>query len=153
MADGTKRSRVARDADVRRGIRAGLRLAVGLAGIATVAIGVNVVRGAPGNPLGWWLLVMAFYGVFGVLGGALLGLLRPLGRRYPGRVLIALVLLLVVYGGGTISFYPLIALRPDPPPLPGLLALVVVLCILMAPVYAATARSGALARFWDKAGE
>ena len=153
VREPSRRSPAARRADVRRGIRAGLRLALGLAGVATVAIGVHAFGDAPGLAFGWWLLVIAFYGIFGVLGGALFGLLRPLGRWYSGRVLIAYLLLLLVYGGGSVAFYPLIAMRPDPPPLIGLLLAAAVLCVILAPVYAATATSGALAQFWDEARE
>lgn len=63
---------------MRRGIRTGLRLALGLAGVATIAIGIQAVGDTRGQTLVWWLLVIVFYGVFGMLGGALFGLLRPL---------------------------------------------------------------------------
>lgn len=76
-----------------------------------------------------------------------------MGRWYPGRVLIAYLLLLLVYGGGSVAFYPLIAMRPDPPPLAGLLLVGAVFSVVMAPIYAATWKSGALARFWDEASE
>jgi hypothetical protein len=138
---------------VRRGIRTGLRLALGLAGVATIMIGVSAIGGPRGQVLGWWLLAVVFYGVFGALGGALFGLLRPLARWYLGRVLIAYLLLLLVYGGGSVALYPLIAMRPDPPPLMGLLIIGALLCVVLAPLYAATPKSGALARFWDAAGE
>lgn len=137
---------------MRRGIRTGLRVALGLAVVATIMMCIYAIVDARGQLFGWWFLALVFYGVFGVLGGALLGLLRPLARWYPGRVLIAYLLLLLVYGGGSTALYPLIALRPNPPPLVDLLVTGALLCVVLAPLYAATANSGTLARFWDEAG-
>lgn len=143
------RSSAQRTQDVRQGVRAGLRLAIGLAAVASVIIMINAIHSPSGNPFVAWLLVLAFYLIAGVLGGGLFGLLRPLGKRFWGRALIAYLVLVLVYAGGTVALYPLISQRPNPPSLSGLLITAAILCVIMAPVYAATAESGALPRLWD----
>jgi hypothetical protein len=130
-----------------------MRLAVGLGGIATVILIINFVQVRKGNPVLAWLIVMAYYLVAGYLGGALFGLLRPLHNRYLGRVLIAYLLLVLVYGGGTVAFYPLIAQRPNPPSLAELLIAWVVLSLILAPIYVATVKSSALPELWNSSHE
>jgi len=147
------RSPAERAVDIRRGIRTGLRLAVGLGGIATVIIVINALQVRTLTAVLIWPLVMVFYLVFGFLGGALFGLLRPLGRHYLGRLLIAYLLLELVYGGGEVAFYPLIKQRPNPPSLEALLILASLMCVILAPFYVFIAKSGALPGLWESSGD
>ena len=64
--------------------------------------------------------VLAFYYSAGILGGAVFGLLRPWQHRRIGKLASAWVILYLVYGGGTIAFYPLAksATGRSVPPLP-----------------------------------
>jgi hypothetical protein len=96
---------------------------------------------------------MVYYLVAGYLGGALFGLLRPLRNCYLGRVLIAYLLLVLVYGGGTVAFYPLIAQRPNPSSLAELLIAWAVLSLILAPIYVATVKGSALPELWDSSHE
>jgi hypothetical protein len=134
-------------------MRTGLRLATGLGGIATVVIAINALQARTLNAVLVWPIVMVFYLVFGFLRGALFGLLRPLGNRYVGRLLIAYLLLMLVYAGGTVAFYPLIAQRPNPPSLAELLIAWAVLSLILAPFYVAMVKGSALPSLWDSSQE
>ena len=127
-----------RRADVREGIRTGLRYAAGLSVIATAAIAVGVARGAAGQAVVIWLAAVACYFLAGTLGGALYGWLRPARSKLWGRLLTAYLVLFLVYGGGSVAFYPLFVLA-DPtiravPVLP-MVGFWAVLCLGLAPVY------------------
>ena len=149
----TIRSSAERSEDISKGIRAGLRLAVALGVIASVILVINAVQTRNGNPLSTWLFVVVFYIVAGILGGALFGLLRPLRHRYLGRVVIAYLLLVLVYGGGSFAFYPLIARRPNPPSLATLLIAWAAVSLILAPIYVAIAKNGALSELWNSSQE
>ena len=138
MSTLATRSSEQRRADVRDGIRTGLRYAIGFSIIATAAIAVGVRKGAPAQAVLIWLAAVFFYAVAGTLGGALYGWLRPARSMLWGRLLTSYLILLLVYGGGSVAFYPLfISADPDfvNVPLPLMLVAWAALCILLAPVY------------------
>jgi hypothetical protein len=60
---------------------------------------------------------------------------------------------MLVYGGGTVAFYPLIAQRPNPPSLAELLSAWAVLSVIAAPVYVATVKGSALPELWNSSHE
>ena len=127
-----------RRADVREGIRTGLRYATGFSVIATAAIAVGVAKGAAGQAVLIWLAAVAFYFIAGTLGGALYGWLRPARSRLWGRLLTAYLILFLIYGGGSVAFYPLFVLAdPTIREVPVLLMVGVwaVFCLVLAPVY------------------
>ncbi len=138
MTSVSTRSPEERRADVRDGIRTGLRYALGLSVIATAAIAVGIAKGAPGQAALVWLAAVAFYFIAGTLGGALYGGLRPFRSKLWGRLLTAYLLLFLVYGGGSVAFYPLFVLAdPEIRGVPVLLMVGVwaALCVVLAPVY------------------
>ena len=96
-----------RRADVREGVRTGIRYAIGLSVVATAAIAIGLAKGAAGQAALIWIAAIAFYFIAGVLGGALYGLLRPARDKLWGRLVTAYLLLFLVYGGGTLGFWPL----------------------------------------------
>ncbi len=127
-----------RRADVRDGIRTGLRYALTFSIIATVAIVVGTRQGAPGQALLIWLVAVFFYVLAGTFGGALYGWLRPARNVLWGRLLTAYLILFLVYGGGSIAFYPLfVSADQDLAKVPILLLVAVwaLLCLVLAPVY------------------
>jgi hypothetical protein len=127
-----------RRADVRDGVRTGLRYAVGFSIIATGAIAVGVAKGAADQALLIWLAAVAFYVAAGTLGGALYGWLRPARRKLWGRLLTAYLILFLVYGGASVAFYPLFVLA-DPTirgvPVLLMVGMWAVFCLGLAPVY------------------
>ena len=83
-------------ANVAIGVGVGVLVATGLS--AFVLLGYAARGGAPnqyGIPTGQ---IVAFYYAAGAVGGAVGGLLAPIGRWYLGRVAISYVLMNVVYG-------------------------------------------------------
>jgi hypothetical protein len=127
-----------RRADVRDGIRTGHRYAVGLSVIATAGIAVGVAKGAPGEAALVWLTAVAFYFIAGTLGGALYGWLRLFRTKLWGRLLTAYLILFLVYGGGSMAFYPLFAATdPEIRRVPVLLMVGIwaVLSVILSPFY------------------
>lgn len=137
----SQRTPAERHADIVNGIRTGLGYAAFFSVVAAAGVILGASIGASGNPALIWILATLFYAVAGAAGGALFGLLRPLRRRYVGRLLTAYVILLLVYGGGTIAFWPVISDGADNPPLLGMLGLWALLCLIIAPLYVAASRS------------
>ena len=127
-----------RRSDVHDGIRTGLRYAAGFSVIATAAIAVGVAKGAAGQAILIWLAAVAFYLIAGALGGAVYGWLRPARGKLWGRLLTAYLILFLVYGGGSVAFYPLFVLA-DPEirdvPLLLMVGAWAVFCLALAPVY------------------
>ena len=119
-------------------MRTGFRYAVGLSVIATAAIAIGIAKGAPGQAALVWVAAVAFYFIAGTLGGALYGWLRPFRSKLWGRLLTAYLILFLVYGGGTVAFYPLFVIAD--PEMRGVPLLLMVgawamLCVILAPVY------------------
>jgi hypothetical protein len=124
--------------DVRHGVRTGLQYALGLSIIATIALAVVAAKGGAAQAAIAWLAAVAFYFVAGFLGGALYGFLRPIRKKLWGRLVTAYLLLLLVYGGGTLGFWPLFTLAdPSLRQLSVLLMVGVwaVVSLVLAPVY------------------
>ena len=127
-----------RRSDVRGGIRTGLRYALGLSIIATIALAAVAAKGGTAQAAIAWVAAVAFYFVAGFLGGALYGFLRPIRDKFWGRLVTAYLLLFLVYGGGTLGFWPLFTLAdPSFRQLSVLLMVGVwaVLSLVLAPVY------------------
>ncbi len=82
--------------------------------------------------------IVTFYYVAALVGGTVHGLLRPLRERYWGKLLTAYLLLYLVYGGGTIVFWPMMNRSVNsagPVPLSFMLLAWAVLCLVLAPIY------------------
>jgi hypothetical protein len=80
--------------------------------------------------------IIGYYCVAGAAGGAAFGLLRPMQHRYVGKFLTAYLILLLVYGGGTVVVLP--AMNEDgakPVPVAALVGAWAVLCLILAPIY------------------
>jgi len=122
--------------DVPGGLMRGLVAAFGFTVIAAVslAIAAAVGRLAPGFALRTWLLATAFYWVVGAAGGALYGWLRPFRDRYVGKLLTAYLLLVLVYGGGTAAFWPVLPHTAGDLTLPAMLGVWLVFAALLAPM-------------------
>src|SRR2546422_2676274 len=119
-------------------MRTGLRYAFTFSVIATVAIAVGARQGAPSPALLIWVAAVFFYVLAGTVGGALYGWLRPARNVLWGRLLTAYLILFLVYGGGSIAFYPLfVSVDQGVAKVPLLLLVAVwaVLCLLLSPVY------------------
>ena len=124
--------------DVGSGVAIGLFMATGFSGFVLV---MAVLRGSTvyhdmGGMTTWQ--IVAFYYVMGLVGGTIHGLLRPLRSHYFGKLITAYVLLYLVYGGGTIAFWPMISADDDPAnpvPLSSILGLWLILCLILAPIY------------------
>ena len=125
-----------RRADVRQGVRIGLKYAFGFSILATIIIAVKAKGYAASEAVLIWIGVLAFYGVAGAGAGALYGLLRPIRTKRWGRLLTAFLLIFLVYGSGTLAVWPLAA--PDVPFVSYALtafALVAALALVLAPLY------------------
>ena len=120
--------------EVRSGIGWGIAFATCFSALVVL---MAVLRGSTRYPdgLATWH-VLAFYYSAGILGGAVYGLLRPWQHRRIGKLTSAWVILYLVYGGGTIAFYPLVSSSAgrSMPPL-GLLIAWAVICAVLAPAY------------------
>jgi hypothetical protein len=119
-------------------VRSGVGRGIGFATcFSVIVIVMALLRGSTRYPDGFstWHVVAFYYGA-GILGGAVFGLLRPWQHLRLGKLASAWVILYLVYGGGTIAFYPLV--KSDTgrsmPPL-GLLVVWAVLCAALAPAY------------------
>ena len=123
--------------DVAGGVRLGLGMAAGFSALAAVALVVGAREGAA-EAARMWALASLFYVAAGALGGALYGALRPVQHRYWGRCLTAYLILLLVYGGGTVALLPLMREPGEKPvPLSVILPLWAVICLVLAPIYVA----------------
>ncbi len=120
--------------EVRSGIALGLAFATFFSAIVLVMAALRGSMQYPDGLTTWH--VLAFYYGAGIVGGATFGLLRPWQNRYVGRLASAWVVLYLVYGAGTVVFYPMIksgAAGPLPPR--GLLIAWAVFCVILAPFY------------------
>jgi hypothetical protein len=126
-----------RPADVWTGVLIGLLFAGGFAGIATIILGFRAILG--GFPLPdvveTWVTAVAFYLVSGALGGAVYGALRPIQHRRLGQLVTAYLILLLVYGGGTVALWPTMQQEGTTGSLRTLLAVWAVLAAILAPIY------------------
>jgi cytochrome bd-type quinol oxidase subunit 2 len=123
--------------DVGGSVAMGLLMATGFSAFVLV---MALLRGSTvyddvGGMRTWQIIV--FYYSAGVVGGIVHGLLRPLRERYWGKLLTAYLLLFLVYGGGTIAFWPMMSQDFDSPRLTLGLMLKAwgVLCLVLAPIY------------------
>ena len=121
--------------DIRSSVVMGLWFATAFSAFVLV---MAVLRGSTKyedlGGLRTWQIV-AFYYVAGAVGGIVHGLLKPTRSRYLGKYLTAYLLLFLVYGGGTIAFFPMINVEAPRVPLRLLLTVWAFLCLVLAPIY------------------
>ena len=136
LSDATVRADSRLPPDVPGGVLRGLASALAFTIIAAVSLAIAAAarRLDPGFALRTWLLATAFYWVTGAAGGALYGWLRPLRDRYVGKLLTAYLLLVLVYGGGTAAFWPILPHTPGDLTLAGMLVVWLVFAIPLAPM-------------------
>ena len=127
--------------DVREGVLQGTFLAAFFTVIAGVVLILTAGSTVPGGKARAWAMITAFYFGAGTLGGALFGALRPVRAHYWGRYLTAYLLLVLVYGGGTIALWPLFANRSTGPSKWTMLAAWAVCALAIAPLYVRFAKS------------
>ena len=99
--------------------------------IAAIPVLLMILSGERGlRPL--W--IFPFYLIGGIGGGALVGLLRPLQDRYWGRLISAYLVLVLIYGGGTLTLLPMLV-DADPSSVRGAAAAWLVVSLIGAPIY------------------
>jgi len=125
---------------VLRNVFVGLWCAAGFSVLATIPILIGVFKSINVFPLLW---VYPFYFAAGAAGGALVGLLQPIQHRYLGRLLTAYLVVYLVYGGGTIAFWPMITADQGDrgPSLVEMLGFWTVLALFFAPMYERISRN------------
>ena len=134
------RTKEQRREDVSKGVDRGMQFAGGFSLIATVLAIITVA--SEGDLLEGLLalvLLIVFYFAIGAAGGALYGWMRPIQDRYWGKFLTAYLIVFLVYGGGTIAFWPLLEDMRQVP-LAWLLGAWAILSIVLAPAYVAVAK-------------
>jgi hypothetical protein len=128
-----------RSVGLRRNVRWGIGWGLGFAAALSAFVGLMaVLRGSTSyeevSGLSTWH-VLAYYFGAGLAGGVLVGLLRPYQHHYWGKYLTAYLALLLVYGGGTAVFLPMLTADAPGPSLTTMLLGWAVVCVFLAPVY------------------
>ena len=120
-------------AEIRRGIRLGLIVALFLGAVAAIRLVAVSDRAQAGEALRLWSISLLFYLGAAVLGGTVFGLLRPTRDRYWGRLLTAYLILFLVYGAGAVVLLPFLVEKPVPTR--SLLIVMALACVVLAPIY------------------
>ena len=132
-----RRARSTRRKQVPGGIRLGLQFAAGFSVLAAAACVVGALKQGQWHDALWlWASATFFYAAAGSVGGALFGWLRPVQDRVWGRYLTAYLILVLVYGGGTLAFWPLLTDgKTDGPSRLFMLTAWAIIALFLAPVY------------------